>query len=145
MNYVKFILWLCSHYKCILTTFNFNYSKNLNVSSSHCVTLGHFQKMLKLIAKLFVILMWVILCAYIVTSDIWEPIIAWICQGFTKLMTLWFCVTLGHLRSSNTNNVTKAKLFRSNLVFNHNATYTEWFKPIWALLTTSMFDLYGKM
>ena len=28
--------------------------------------------------------MWVIWYAYIVTTDVWEPIIAWICQGFTK-------------------------------------------------------------
>ena len=43
-------------------------------------------------------------------------------KGFTKFTSLWFCVTLGHLRSSNTKKeVTKAQLFPSNLVFNHNS------------------------
>ena len=86
--------------------------------------------------------MWLIVCAYIVTTDVWEPVLDLLCKGFTKFMSSWFCVTPGHLRSSNTNNVTKAQLFPSHLVFNHNATYTEWFKLIWALVTTFLFCCY---
>ena len=55
---------------------------------------------------LCLVLMWMILWAYIVTTDIWEPIIAWICQCFTKFMTSWFCITLVHLRLSVTKKVT---------------------------------------
>ena len=89
--------------------------------------------------------MWLILCAYIATTDISEPIIARIWQGFTQFMISWFCVTPGHLRSSNKKKVTKPQICPSNLVFNHNTIYTEWFKPVWALVSALLFVLYGYM